>query len=84
MGGDDGARGGRRAGRTLKPAVSARVPVGTYAAMWLLILLILALILFGVWGAIKLAFWVLLIALAVALVVGFLGRGLLGGRRSAL
>ena len=84
MGGDDGARGGRRAGRTLKPAVSARVPVGTYTAMWLLILLILALILFGVWGAIKLAFWVLLIALAVALVVGFLGRGLFGGRRSAL
>jgi len=84
VGGDDGARGGRRAGRTLKPAVSARVPVGTYAAMWLLILLILALILFGVWGAIKLAFWVLLIALAVALVVGFLGRGLFGGRRSAL
>jgi len=84
VGGDDGARGGRRAGRTLKPAVSARVPVGTYAAMWLLILLILALILFGVWGAIKLAFWVLLIALAVALVVGFLGRGLFGSRRSAL
>jgi len=60
------------------------VPLGTYAGMWLLILLILALILFGVWGAIKLAFWVLLIALAVALVVGFLGRGLFGGRRRAI
>ena len=60
------------------------VPLGTYADMWLLILLILALILFGVWGAIKLAFWVLLIALAVALIVGFLGRGLFGGRRGAL
>jgi len=59
-------------------------PLGTYAGMWLLILLILALILFGVWGAIKLAFWVLLIALAVALVVGFLGRGLFGGRRGAI
>jgi hypothetical protein len=47
--------------------------------MWLLILLILALILFGVWGAIKLAFWVLLIA-----IVGFLGRGLFGTRRGAL
>lgn len=51
--------------------------------MWLLILLILALILFGVWGAIKLAFWVLLIALAVAIVAGFLGRGLFV-RRSSL
>ena len=60
------------------------VPLGTYADMWLLILLILALILFGVWGAIKLAFWVLLIALAVALIVGFLGRGLFGGRRGAI
>jgi hypothetical protein len=60
------------------------VPLGTYAGMWLLILLILALILFGVWGAIKLAFWVLLIALAVALVVGFLGRGLFGSRRGAI
>jgi len=52
--------------------------------MWLLILLILALILFGIWGAIKLAFWVLLIALIVALVVGFLGRGLFGSRRGAI
>ena len=58
--------------------------LGIHEGMWLLILLILALILFGVWGAIQLAFWVLLIALAVALVVGFLGRGLFGGRRSAL
>jgi hypothetical protein len=62
----------------------ALVPVGTYVAMWLLILLILALILFGIWGAIKLAFWVLLIALIVALVVGFLGRGLFGSRRGAI
>ena len=60
------------------------MPLGTYAGMWLLILLILALILFGVWGAIKLAFWVLLIALVVALIVGFLGRGLFGTRRGAL
>jgi hypothetical protein len=48
--------------------------------MWILLLLILALLLFGVWGAIKVAFWVFLIALAVALVAGFLGRGLFGGR----
>jgi hypothetical protein len=52
--------------------------------MWFLIILILALILFGVWGAIKLAFWVLLIALAVAVVVGFLGRRVFGGRGSAI
>ena len=52
--------------------------------MWLLILLILALILFGVWGAIQVAFWVLLIALAVALIAGFLGRGLFGSRRGAI
>ena len=64
--------------------VLARAPLGTQTAMWLLILLILALILFGVWGAIKLAFWVLLIALAVALIVGFLGRGLFGSRRGAI
>ncbi len=44
--------------------------------MIFLILLILALVLFGIWGAIKIAFWVLLIALAVAIVAGFLGRGL--------
>ena len=49
--------------------------------MWLLILLILALILFGVWGAIKLAFWVLLLAVLVAVVAGFLGRGLFTGTR---
>jgi hypothetical protein len=52
--------------------------------MWFLILLILALIVFGVVGAIKIAFWVLLIALAVAVVAGFLGRGLFGSRRGAL
>jgi len=43
--------------------------------IWLL-LFILAILLLGVWGAVKLAFWVILIALAVALIVGFLGRGL--------
>jgi len=51
--------------------------------MWLLLLLILAVLLFGIWGAVKVAFWVLLIALAVAVIAGFLGRGLLT-RRSAL
>jgi hypothetical protein len=45
-------------------------------SMIFLILLILALVVFGIWGAIKIAFWVLLIALAIALVAGFLGRGL--------
>jgi hypothetical protein len=44
--------------------------------MWLLVLLLLAILIFGIWGAIKLAFWVILIALAVALVLAFLGRGL--------
>ena len=42
----------------------------------LLILLILALLIFGIVGAIKIAFWILLIALAVSLVLAFLGRGL--------
>ncbi len=59
-------------------------PAGYLWRMWFLILLILALIVFGVWGAIKLAFWVLLIALAVAVVAGFLGRGLFSSRRGAL
>jgi hypothetical protein len=49
--------------------------------MWLLLLLILAVLVLGVWGAVKVAFWVLLIALAVAVVAGFLGRGLV--RRSS-
>ncbi len=57
-----------------------RAPVGYHRDMWLLILLILALVLFGIWGALKIAFWVLLIALVVALVAGFLGRGLFGSR----
>jgi hypothetical protein len=48
--------------------------------LWLL-LIIAALLLFGIWGAIKLAFWVLVIAVVIALVVGFLGRGLFGPRQ---
>jgi hypothetical protein len=51
--------------------------------MWLLLLLILAVLVLGVWGAVKVAFWVLLIALAVVVIAGFLGRGLFT-RRSAL
>ena len=56
---------------------------GIRLRMWLLLLLILAVLLFGLWGSVKVAFWVLLIALAVAVVAGFLGRGLFT-RRSAL
>ena len=56
---------------------------GTHLRMWLLLLLILAVLIFGVWGAVKVAFWVLLIALAVAIIAGFLGRGLFV-RRSSL
>ena len=48
--------------------------------MWLLLLIILAILLFGVWGAIKLTFWVLLIALAVAVIAGFLGRSMFTSR----
>jgi hypothetical protein len=43
--------------------------------IWLLLLILLVLLV-GVWGAIKIAFWVLVIALLVALVAGFLGRSL--------
>jgi hypothetical protein len=43
--------------------------------IWLL-LLILLILAFGIWGAIKLTFWVLLIALVVMLIAGLLGRGL--------
>jgi hypothetical protein len=50
---------------------------GNDAAMLaLLIILILALLIFGVVAAIKIAFWVLLIALAVSLVLALMGRGL--------
>src|SRR3954454_17143780 len=65
-----------------RPVYRTGVP-GMWMHMWLLLLLILAVLIFGVWGAVKVAFWVLLIALAVALIAGFLGRGLLT-RRSAL
>jgi hypothetical protein len=43
--------------------------------IWLL-LFILAILILGVWGAVKLAFWVILIALAIAILAAFLGRGL--------
>lgn len=45
---------------------------------------LLALLVFGVWGAIKITFWVLVIAVVVAAVVAFLGRGLFGGPRSTV
>ena len=48
--------------------------------IWLL-LLILAILVFGVFGAIKLAFWVLLPAVLIAVVAGLLGRGLFTGMR---
>jgi hypothetical protein len=48
--------------------------------IWLL-LLILAILVFGVFGAIKIAFWVLLLAVLVAVVAGLLGRGLFTGTR---
>ena len=41
--------------------------------IWLL-LLILVILVVGVWGTIKIAFWVILIALLIALLAGFLGR----------
>ena len=47
--------------------------------IWLL-LLILAILVFGVFGAIKLAFWVLLLAVLLAVVAGLLGRGLFTSR----
>jgi hypothetical protein len=65
--------GGLRAARGLGTARTGYLP-----HMIFLLLLILALVVFGIWGAIKIAFWVLLIALALALVAGFLGRGLFG------
>jgi hypothetical protein len=72
-----GLRSYRRRGVYLPQ--EAGIPV----RMWLLLLLILAVLLLGVWGAVKVVFWVLLIALAVAIIAGFLGRGLFT-RRSAL
>lgn len=42
--------------------------------MLLLLFIILLILAFGVLGAIKVAAWVLLIALALALVAGFVGR----------
>jgi hypothetical protein len=42
----------------------------------LLLILILALLIFGVVAAIKIAFWVLLIAVAVSVILAFMGRGL--------
>ena len=48
--------------------------------IWLL-LLILAILVFGVIGAIKLAFWVLLLAVLIAVVAALLGRGLFTSTR---
>jgi len=42
--------------------------------MGLLLLIILAILVLGVVGAIKLAFWVFLIAIAIAVVIGLAGR----------
>jgi uncharacterized membrane protein len=42
-----------------------------------LLLLIILILVFGIVGAIKVAAWVLLIALAAAVLAGFLGRSLL-------
>jgi hypothetical protein len=52
--------------------------------MWLLLLFILALLLFGIWGAIKLTLWVLLIAVVVAVIAAFLGRALFTGTRGTV
>lgn len=43
--------------------------------IWLLLFILLILIV-GVFGAIKIAFWVILLALLVAVIAGVLGRGL--------
>jgi ABC-type amino acid transport system permease subunit len=44
--------------------------------IWVL-LFIIAVVALGVWGAIKLTLWVLLIALVIGLILGLLGRRLL-------
>jgi hypothetical protein len=44
--------------------------------MWLLVLFILLVLLVGIWGAVKLTMWALLIAALVAVVIGLLGRGM--------
>ncbi|MDQ3670414.1 MAG: hypothetical protein M3377_09070 [Actinomycetota bacterium] len=44
--------------------------------IWLL-LFILAVLALGVWGAVKLTLWLLLIALVVALLLGLVGRRLM-------
>ena len=67
------------------PVGGRRAPVRKEVKrMLLLLLFILALLLFGIWGAIKLTLWVLLIAVAIALIAAFLGRGLFTGSRGAL
>lgn len=43
--------------------------------IWLLLFILLILIV-GVFGAIKIAFWVILLALLIAVIAGVLGRGL--------
>jgi RimJ/RimL family protein N-acetyltransferase len=68
----------------LRPPLTRRLPdtaPGYPERMIWLLLLILAILVFGVFGAIKLAFWVLLLAVLVAVVAGFLGRGLFTGTR---
>jgi hypothetical protein len=64
--------------RHAPPAVrdwEARLRGRNRGMIWLLLLLLLILVV-GVIGAVKIALWVILIALVVALLAGFLGRGL--------
>ena len=49
--------------------------------MWILLLFLLLVLLVGVWGAVKLTVWALLIAVLVAAVAGFMGRGLFSRTR---
>ena len=44
--------------------------------MWILLLFLLLVLILGVWGAIKLTFWAIVIALIVIVVAAFLGRAL--------
>ena len=56
--------------------VYAELGLGNQPAMIWLLLFILLILIVGVVGAVKIAFWAILLALLVAVLVGFIGRSL--------
>ena len=60
----------------IAPHVYAALVPGSHTGMIWLLLFILLILIVGVVGAIKIALWVILLALVVAVLAGFMGRSM--------